>query len=95
MQAYSHFFVFEVRPRRKTEGRRITHLVQAVRSDGVGQEVGTTMGTPPAASRPKAGLPKDGVGDGDRDGAMSREVAEVPREAASMARHRGRENWAA
>jgi hypothetical protein len=82
--------------------------VQAVRSDGVGQEVGNgamgsgtatgsgmTMGTPPAASRPKAGLPKDGVGDGDRDGAMSREAAEVPREAASMARRRGRKNWAA
>jgi hypothetical protein len=33
---------------------------------------GTTMGTPPAASRPKAGSPKDGVGDGDRDGAVSR-----------------------
>jgi hypothetical protein len=88
--------------------------VQAVRSDGVGQEVGnsamgsgtatgsgTTMGTPPAASRLKVGLPKDGVGDGDRDGAMSREAAEAPREAASMARRRGRrwrrgrENWAA
>jgi hypothetical protein len=76
--------------------------VQAVQSDGVGEEVGdgaTGSGTPPAASRLKAGSPGDGVGDGD--GAMSREVV-------SMARHRGRwwrrrerrrcrglENWAA
>jgi hypothetical protein len=51
------------------------------------------------ASRPKAASPGDGVGDGD--GAASREAAEAPREAASMARcqgrqwRRGRENWAA
>jgi hypothetical protein len=79
--------------------------VQAVRSDGVREEVGdgamgsrtatvtgsgTTMGTPPATSRPKAGSPKDGVGDGDSDGAVSREAAEAPRETASMARRRGR-----
>jgi hypothetical protein len=75
--------------------------VQAVRSDRVGEEVGdgvmgsgmataTGSGTPPVASRLKAGSPKDGVGDGDSDGVVSREVAEAPREAASMARHRGR-----
>jgi hypothetical protein len=99
----------------------ITHLVQAVQSDGVGEEVGDgatgsgtamgsgmMMGTLPAASRLKAGSPKDGVGDGDSDGAVLREVADAPREAASMARCRGRqrrrrgrrrcrgrENWAA
>jgi hypothetical protein len=79
------------------------HLVQAVQSDGVGEEVGdgatrsgtatelgTTMGTPPTASRLKAGSPKDGVGDGDNDGVVSREAAEAPREVVSMARCRGR-----
>jgi hypothetical protein len=88
--------------------------VQAVWSDGVREEVGDgatgsgmattigsgmTMGTPPAASRPKAGSPKDG--DGDSDGVVLREKVVAPREAASMARcrrrqrRRGRENWAA
>jgi hypothetical protein len=91
--------------------------VQVVWSDRVGEEVGdgamglglgTTMETPPAASWPKAGSPKDGVGDGDSDSAVSREAAEAPREVVSMARRRGRwcrrrrrwrrrgrENWAA
>jgi hypothetical protein len=71
--------------------------VQAVWSDGVGEEVGdgvtgsgTMMGTPPVESRLKAGLPKDGVGDGDSNSAVSREAAEAPREMTSMARHRGR-----
>jgi hypothetical protein len=51
------------------------------------------------ASRPKAASPGGGVGDGD--GAASREVAEAPREVASVARcrgrqcRRGRENWVA
>jgi hypothetical protein len=89
------------------EARSITHLVQAIRSDGV-REVGdgttgsgTTMGTPPAVSRSKAGSPKDGVDDGDSNDAVSREATEAPREVASMVWHRGRrrcrgwENWAA
>jgi hypothetical protein len=64
--------------------------VQAVQSDRVGEEVGdgkmgsrTTTETPPMALSMKAGSPKDGVGDGDSDGAASREVA-------SMAQRRGR-----
>jgi hypothetical protein len=70
--------------------------VQVVRSDGVREEIrdgvtgsGTTMGTPPAALRPKAGSPKEGVGDSDNDDAVSREATEAPREAVSMAWHRG------
>jgi hypothetical protein len=79
--------------------------VQAVRSDGIREEVGdgatrsgtttgsgTTMGTPPAASRLKAGPPKDRVGDGNNDGAVSREAVEAPREATSMAHRRGRQH---
>jgi hypothetical protein len=62
-------------------GKRIMHLVQAVWSDAAREEVGDgvtgsrtamrsgmTMGTPSSVSRPKAGSPKDGVGDGDSDG---------------------------
>jgi hypothetical protein len=80
--------------------------VHAVRSDGVREEVGDdaigsgmTTGTPPTVLRPKGGLPRDGVSDGDC--AASREAMEAPKEAASMARCRGRrrrrgwENWAA
>jgi hypothetical protein len=43
---------------------------------------GTTTGTPSVASRPKAGSPGDGVGDGDDT--ASREATKAPREAASM-----------
>jgi hypothetical protein len=74
------------------------------------------MGALPVASRPKAGsamgLARRGQGWCDEgttggvkaeggDDAASREAAEVPREATSMARHRGRrrrrgqETWAA
>jgi hypothetical protein len=80
--------------------------VQVVRSDGVREEVGDVAtgsgmmtGTPSTVLWPKAGLPEDGVSDGDC--AASREVMEAPGEAASMARcrgrqrRRGRENWAA
>jgi hypothetical protein len=77
--------------------------VQEVRSDGVGEEVGDgvmgsgtatrsgmMMGTPPAASRLKAGSPKDGVGDGNSDGAVLREVASMARRRERRRRRRGR-----
>jgi hypothetical protein len=58
-----------------------------------GTTTGSRMmtGTPLAALRLKAGLPRDGVGDSD-DAAL-REAVEAPREAASMAWHRGRRRW--
>jgi hypothetical protein len=78
--------------------------VQAVQSDGVGEEVGdgamgsgtmtgsgTTTGSQLVASRPKAGSLGDWAG--DSDGAALRDVAEAPKEGASMARRRERWRW--
>jgi hypothetical protein len=81
------------------------------RGQGWQRGSGTTTGALPAALRPKAGsatgLARRGRGwcDGGTaggveaeggDSAASREVAEAPREVASMARRRrGRKTWAA